>query len=195
MLARRPVRSLSLAERRSVMLALALTSKAEVILVEEPLVAIDPVLPRLVVDALHARGTESSIVVTTASPRDALRLANRIGVLTRGTFAPLDAALGNPKSGPEKGASMRVVVSAAHGRDGAALLASSLGASEVVKQLEVTTYASGASAISITGSDPALLGRAVTHSIATTGIDVDLVEPSTLSLDAVRAALAARGES
>ena len=84
-LARRRVRSLALEERRAVALAIALGStKAEVLLIEEPLALLDPVAPRMVVDALRARAASACVIVTTASPRDATRLADRLGVLTSG---------------------------------------------------------------------------------------------------------------
>ncbi|MDF2692118.1 MAG: transporter, ATP-binding protein, partial [Labilithrix sp.] len=99
-LARRRVRSLTVDERRSVALALALTStKVEAILIEEPLVAMDPVSPRLIGDVLRARAAAASVIVVTASPRDATRLADRLGVLTAGTYAPLPPELAHTSLG------------------------------------------------------------------------------------------------
>ena len=96
--------------------------------------------------------------------------------------------------GPEGGASIRVVVAPAHGKGGAAALAGILGGDDAVARVETATYAAPSEAVSVvvSGRDLARLSRAVTHAITTARVDVDLVEPSTLSLDAIRAALAAR---
>lgn len=188
LLGKRLVRSLSLGERRAVALALALTSEAQVLLFEEPLVAIDPVAYGLVIDALRARAASSCVVVTTASPRDAMRMADRFGVLTRGKYSPLDPKLGALSLGTEGRASMRIVVAPSAGRAGAAAIASALGTSEAVTHLEVSAYAptSPAMAIFVSGSNLAELSRAVTRAIASARVDVELVEPSALSLDALR---------
>lgn len=203
-LAQRRVRTLSHEERRAVALALALSSRADVILVDEPLVAIDPVSPRLVIDVLRARAESASVIVTTASPRDATRLADRLGVLTSahaagptGSYAELSPELAHASLGPGGGASMRIVVSASHGKSGAARLAGILGAVDTVTRVETSVYASpsGAAALVVSGRDLDLLAKAVTEAIATARVDVELVEPSTLSLDAIRLALAARAMS
>lgn len=186
-LARRSVLSLSLAERRAVALALALTSSAEVVLIEEPLAVVEPAAYGLLPDAVRARAASASVIVTTASPRDAMRLADKLGVLTRGSYSPVDPKLGDTKTGR---ASMRIVVAPAAGRAGAAAIASALGASDVVTHLEVSAYApsSGAVGVLVSGSNLAELSRVVTRAIASARVDVDLVEPSALSLDAIRAA-------
>lgn len=197
-LAPRRVRSLALEERRAVTLALAVSStKADVLLIEEPLARLDPVAPRLVVDALRARASSACVIVTTASPRDATRCADRLGILTSGVYAPLPPELAHMSLGPEGGASIRVVVAPAHGKSGAAALAGILGGADAVTRLETAAYAPRppAVAIVVAGRDLARLSRAVTRAIATTRVDVELVEPSTLSLDAIRAALAARTTS
>jgi ABC-2 type transport system ATP-binding protein len=196
-LARRNVRSLVLEERRAVALALALTSRAEVLLVDEPLVAIDPVAPRLVVDALRARAAASSVIVTTASARDATRLGDRLGVMTSGVYTALPPELAHTSLGPERSVSMRVVVCPSHGKAGAASLVGALSAADAVTRVDTSTYAapSGAVGVVVSGRDLTLLARAITHAIATTSVEIELVEPSTLSLDAIRAALAARAMS
>jgi len=196
-LARRRVRSLALEERRAVALAIAVGSKAEVLLIEEPLALLDPVAPRLVVDALRARAASACVIVTTASPRDATRLADRLGVLTSGIYSQLPPELAHMSLGPEGGASILVVVAPTHGKSGAAALAGILGGDDAVARVETATYAAPSEAVSVvvSGRDLARLSRAVTHAIATARVDVELVEASTLSLDAIRAALAARAMS
>ncbi len=194
-LAGRRVRSLAIEERRAVALAIALTSRADLLLVEEPLVSIEGVASSLVVDAIRARAASSCIVVTTASARDATRLADRLSVLTAGIYSVLPPELAHMSLGPEGGASMRVVVSSAAGRAGAAALVGILSGVDAVARVETSTYAGGAVAVIVSGRDLALLSAAVTHAIARARVDVELVEPSTLSLDAIRAALAARAMS
>lgn len=200
-LAERSVRSLAVEERRAVALAIAVTSaRSEVLLVDEPLAALDPVAPRLVVEALRRRAESASVIVTTASARDAVRLADRLGVLTAGTFTPLPSgseltALG---LGPYGIASVRIVVSASSGKAGAAALTGTLGADPAVDRVEAAAYGTAperAHAVIAAGRDQAALARAVTRAIATAGVDVDLVESSTPSLEAIRVALAAREAS
>lgn len=194
-LAGRRVRSLALEERRAVALAVALTSKAEVLLVEEPLVAMEGVASSLVVDAIRARAGAACVVVTTASPRDATRLADRLAVLTSGIFDVLPPELAHMSLGVEGSASIRVVVSPPAGKAGAAALVGVLSGADAVTRVETAAYAGGAVAVVATGRDLALLSAAVTQAIATARVDVELVEPSTLSLDAIRSALAARAMS
>ncbi|MBX3202567.1 MAG: ATP-binding cassette domain-containing protein [Labilithrix sp.] len=193
----RRVGSLAREERRAVALAIALGAKVDVLLLEEPLAWLDPVAPRLTIDALRARAASACVVVATASPRDATRLADELGVLTAGVYTPLPPALAYTSLGPEGGASIRIVVAPAQGKRGAAALAGVLGGDDAVLRVETSPFAAppGAVAVVVTGRDLALLARAVTSAIASTRVDVELVEPSTLSLDAIRAALAARAAS
>ncbi|HVJ89428.1 MAG TPA: hypothetical protein VM580_06455, partial [Labilithrix sp.] len=155
---------------------------------------LDPVAPRRVVDALRARAASSCVVVTTPSPRDAMQLADVLGVLASGTYTPIAPDFAHSAVGAQRMACIRVVVSPSHGKSGAAALARALGASAAVVRLETTDYAlpSGAVALVVSGPDLDRLSREVTHSIATERVDVELVEPSTSSLDALRAALSAR---
>lgn len=191
-LAGRRVVALAREERRAVALAIALGAKVEVLLIEEPLAWLDPVAPRLAIDALRARAASACVVVTTASPRDATRLADRLGVLTAGVYTPLPPELAYTSLGPEGGASIRIVVAPAQGRRGAAALAGVLGGDDAVLRVETAAFAAppGAVAVVAAGRDLALLARAATRAIAATRVEVELVEPSTLALDAIRAALA-----
>lgn len=183
LLAPRRVGSLSVGERRAVSLGLALSSSANLLLVEEPLAAIEPVATRLVVDAIRQRAKTAMIVVTTASPRDAMRLSDRIGVLTKGTYASLQ-----PGSA-DAGGSVRIVVAPSSGKAGAAAIAGDLSAREGVSRVEVSAFASSdAVSVFVSGSDMAHVAKAVTRAVATAGVEVQLVETSALSLDALRAA-------
>jgi ABC-type multidrug transport system ATPase subunit len=192
LLARRRVASLSVEERRAVTLAIALTStKSDVLLIEEPLVLLDAVAPRLVADALRARAASACVLVTSASARDVLLVADRFGVLTSGAFteAPAESELALLLGGAGA-ASMRIHVAPAQGRAGAAALAGLLGADNAVTRVETTSTAG----VIASGPDPIRLARAVTHALAAAKVEVELVEPNALSLEAIRAALAARSQ-
>ncbi|GEM_PF-1503468 len=195
-LAKRRASTLSLEERRTVSLAIALTSRADVLLVEEPLAALDPVASGFVIDALRARAANACVLVTTASARDATRAGDRLGLLTSGMFMPLAPEHAHVGVGADL-ASIRVLVSSAHGKAGAASLVGALSGHEAVLRVESSSAptTSGASVVTAFGRDLALLANAVTRAIATARVDVDLVEPSTLPLDAIRAAMAARAAS
>jgi ABC-type multidrug transport system ATPase subunit len=196
-LAGRRVATLSVAERRTVTLALALSSsRAEVLLVEEPLVALDPVAPRSVIDALHARSTSACVIVTTASARDGARLADRLGILAGGVYAPLAAEDVHVDVGIEERVAMRIVVAPSHGKSGAAALVAKLSEEAAVGSVDTSTYAgAGAVAIVANGHDLGALASAVTRAIGSGGVEVELVEPAARSLDAIRAALLARAVS
>lgn len=196
-MAGRRVRTLSLAERRTVALAIALSSsKVEVLLVEEPLLVLEPVAPRLVIDALRARGATATVIATTASVQDAALLADHLGVLTAGAYAPIareDAHVGLG----EAAASMRVVV-APSGRDaGAASLLAALSGDDAVAHVEAASFASpsGGAVVAVWGPALVPLSMAVTRAIARARVDVELVEPSAQSLASIRIAMAARAAS
>ncbi len=193
--ARRRVSALSIEERRTVALALALSSsKVEVILVEEPLLALDPVAPRLVMDAIRARAVAACVIVTTASARDAARLGDRLGVLTAGAYTPIQPEHVHVGAGKE-GARVQIVVSPSHGKSGVAAIVSALGGDEAVLHVETSSGRGGAGIVSVFGRDLTLLAKAVTRAIGSAGVDVDLIEPNTLALDAIRMAVAARAAS
>src|SRR5690606_33418552 len=108
-----------------------------------------------VVDALRRRAATASVLVTTASARDAVRLADRLAVLTTGTLsAPAPIAEAHGLLVPAGAASMRIVVSATSGRAGAAALASALGADEAVRRIEATPFAGDSAVLlTVTGDD------------------------------------------
>lgn len=174
-LARRTVKSLSAEERRTVSLALALTSKrVDVLLVEEPLGGLALAPPAKVAEALRARA--GTVIVTTASARDAALVAGTFGLLAAGKYR----ALADLR---EVAPSMRIVV-----RDRAAALIAALG--EEVTRVESRMLASGASVIHVTGSGD--LARVVTRAVASTDADVELVEPVAGPLEALRPRAGAR---
>ena len=72
----------------------------------------------------------------------------------------------------------------------AAGLVGALSADEAVASVDTAGFrsAGGAVALVVHGRDLSLLAKAVTRAIAETRVDVDLVQPSSLALDAIRAA-------
>jgi len=127
------------------------------------------------------------VIVTTASPRDAARVGDRIAVLTNGVLTSIEES--NTVS--TDAGSMLVIVSASQGREGAALLIAELGKDAAVSSVELGAFATGRStSLSVHGNDLAALAKAVTRAIASSKVNVDLVEPSIMPLDAIRAAIA-----
>lgn len=186
-LARRSTTSLSLDERRAVSLAIALASKAELVLIEEPL-ALLGIATRVATDAIRRRAKTSCVIVATASPRDATRVGDRIAVLTDGLLTPIEES--NTVS--SDAGSLVVVVSAAGGREAAATLISALGLDPAVSSVEMGAFAAGrATSLSVHGNDLGALAKAVTRAIAASRVDIDLIEPSILPLDAIRAQISA----
>lgn len=194
LLARRWVRSLTVEERRAVSLAIALSSKVEVILVEEPLAMLDPVAPRLVVDALRVRASDACIVATTASVRDAMHVTDRLGILTNGVYSPLDSDPARLELGPDAVRVVRFVISAVQGASSVPALMSALSAAPLVTRVDATLVRgdgeTAAVAVTVSGRDLLGVAKAITRAIASARVDVDLVEPNVLPLDAIRAALA-----
>lgn len=194
-LAKRRTNSLSPAETRGVALAIAASSSAQTLLVEEPLAMIEPTVPSRVVAALRARAaTGACVVVTTASVRDATRLADQLGVLTRGVYAPLPPALAHV--GPQ-GAGVRVIIApTVDARAHAAALVGALAEQAAVASIETGSAGphalhAASIAVHVRGPDLVALATAVTHAVAKTRIAVDAIETGVLPLDAIRVALAA----
>jgi ABC-type multidrug transport system ATPase subunit len=182
-LARRPVRTLSHEERRAVAIAIALSSEADVVLLEEPLLAIDPVAPSLVIEALRSRvedqkKTDRLVIVTTASARDATRLGDRMGRLSAGVYTSITNDDGWTRGGPAR---MRVVTTSNAGPLVAAITADDevRGISHVATTVLGADSTSGprAAVITISGPDMATLARALTRAIASSGAAVELIEP------------------
>jgi ABC-type multidrug transport system ATPase subunit len=185
-LANRRTSSLSVDERRAVVLAIALGSKAELVLIEEPLAFLG-IATRVAADAIRERAKTSCVIVTTSSPRDATRVGDRIAVLADGVLTPIEES--NTVS--SDAGSLVVVVSASQGREGAATLISALGREEAVSSVEMGAFAAGrATSLSIHGHDLGALAKAVTRAIAESKVNIDLIEPSILPLDAIRAQIA-----
>jgi len=195
-LAKRKVKTLSPGEARAVAIAIAATSAAKVIAIEEPLAWLEPTAPSRVVEVLRARAASGTpIVVTTSSVRDATRIADELAVLTQGVLTPLPPALAHV--GPA-GARLRVIVpSPSEGAPAPAALVGALAAEAAIASVETHVFATPtpdakpASAIVVSGKELVALASAVNRAIAQTGVVVEAIESAVLPLDAIRAALVA----
>lgn len=194
-LAKRRTNALSPVEARGVALALALSSSAQTLLVEEPLAMIEPTVPSRVIAALRARAAAGAcIVITTASVRDATRTADELAVLTRGVYAALPPALAHVG---REGAGIRIVIApTADARAHATALVGALADHASIASIDTgSTGPHGLRAPSIAvhvrGPDLVALATAVTQAIAKTRVAVDAIETGVMPLDAIRATLAA----
>ena len=194
-LAKRRAGSLSPVEARGVALAIALSSTAQTLLVEEPLAMIEPTVPSRVVAALRARAAAGAcILLTTASVRDATRTADQLAVLTRGVHSPLLPALAHVGA---QGAGIRVVIApTVDARAHATALVGALAEHAAIASIEAGSsgpHGLHNPSISVHARGPELvaLATAVTKAIAKTRIAVDAIETGVMPLDAIRATLAA----
>lgn len=191
-LANRRVRSLSAGEARAVALAIALTAKTPILLVDEPLAGLDASAPARVIEALRARAaTGAAVVVTTASVRDATRVADQLGVLTRGVFSHLPPSLAHAGHGAAK---LRVVLAVSMPSEIAPFVAA-LSEETAIAGVETAPFAAtrtlhAAVSVVVSGNDLLTLARAVGAAAARTGAKVEAIESAVMPLDAIRAAIA-----
>jgi len=188
-LADRPVKSLSPGERRAVALAIALSSRAPVLLLDEPLAALDPVAPSALVEAIRARAASAAVVVTTASVRDATRIGDQLALLTQGAFTHLPPSLAHAGPG---GARVRVVVA-----EGVAAFTAALVAEPAVSNVDSAGFAASpreggppARVLVVSGSELLAVARAVASVATRTSARVESIESAVLPLDVIRAAAA-----
>ena len=169
-LAARRVGSLTLGEARAVAMAEALTSKARVLLLEEPYV-VDPRAVGMLADLLQARAKAGACVVFgTASVRDAADLGDDQLIFDRGVLVQAFSAEGAAL--PERDAAARSRVSrpvrmALKVSDTSRVLAQ-LSGEPAVLSVESTS-----ASIVITGTDATELAAAVGRAVL--AADVDLV--------------------
>ncbi len=187
-LASRRARSLSAGESRAVSLALALSSKASVLLVDEPLVGLDGSAPARVTEALRARATAgAAVIVTTSSVRDATRLGDQLGVLTRGVYANLPASRAHVGA---SGAKLRVVIGAESATDVAPFVAA-LAREAAIGSVETSTYVGtrilhAAVAVVVSGAELLEVARAVASAAAQSEAKVLAIESAVQSLASLR---------
>jgi ABC-2 type transport system ATP-binding protein len=190
-LAARPSSSLTRAEARAVQLALAVRAQADVLLLEEPLTGLEPPAAGRAVAELRALASTTSIVLTTASVRDATQLADRVLLLTRGRLAePPPATL------HAFGGHASVVAVVAGEPDVTDAFVRALERMSVVTDVTATRYA-GASArapstaVTAHGREPRALAEAVMRAAAATSAPIEAISTAASSLDALRGSLSA----
>lgn len=175
-LASRSCRTLTSSEARSVLLALALTSPSPVVLVEEPLSGLEPAAASRALEAIRARATAgASIIVTTASVRDATRLGDRLAIMTAGVLGPVHAAQPHVVGDVAR---IRLLLPA--DARPAALVAA------LADEADVGSVETAARALVVAGKDLVAIASAITRAVAATGVDVEAIEPQVTSLDLLR---------
>ncbi len=173
--------SLTLPETRAVALVEAVTSTSRVLLLEEPLVDLDPRAGASLASILRARAEGgASIVVSTSSPRDALDLSLEQWVLDRGrlvaTRRATDAAM---LSAPAR-THLRVVVQGA--REGARTLLAALASEPHFAEIETD-----GEALLLRGTDAAAMAESVSLAALATGVELEVVRLEAPTLDEIRA--------
>jgi ABC-type multidrug transport system ATPase subunit len=173
----RSVRSLSRSERRALMLALALTSSSlDVLLVEEPLLAIEPLLPSLVVEALRSRGATVPVFVSSASARDVRRMADVQGAMSQGRFVRLPQHVTVESLSATLPATVHVVLTPPHGKQEASELSAMLNADPNITRVETHAVQGASASLLVSGMDRARLSHSLTLAIARSRVDVELIE-------------------
>jgi ABC-2 type transport system ATP-binding protein len=174
-LERRLVRSLSRAEARAVALAEALTSaRARVLLIEEPLVGIEPHVGARVVQAMRAKAAQASaIVFSTGSLRDAGAIADDWVALRDGAVTRDETAV---SGGPARPSLVLVTTDPASAR----ALVAHLTQEPDVGGIEYTaggagearSFAHAAEVVRLEGHDPIALANAAARAVAAAGVEV-----------------------
>jgi ABC-type multidrug transport system ATPase subunit len=179
-LARRPVRTLTPDEARGVALVEAITSQAQVLLVEEPFAALDPRAASAVAAALRGRAREGAcVIVSTASVRDALDLADEVLTFDRGALVRRAPVTDPLATSGIRGAAMRAVVS-----DARALLAA------LAHEPACEAAAAEAGAVVASGADVIALADAIARAVLRAGVTLDALHADVRPLPELRAAIA-----
>ncbi|MCL2723779.1 MAG: ATP-binding cassette domain-containing protein [Polyangiaceae bacterium] len=178
-LAKRRSITLSPEETKAVALALALTSEsASVLLLDEPLSGLAAQAAARAAMTIRSRAASACMMITTASVRDATKLADQLSLLTRGMLAPLPPALAHVG---HAGAFLRVVVAGDGLSDLARALADEPGVTSVTEKAFVLVVA---------GPNLLEIARAVASASARTRVDLEVIEPVVLPIEIVCASLA-----
>ena len=181
-LAGRKTHSLSAEEARAVLIAEAVTSKARVILIDEPRVDVDPRASRALPLRLRERADEGVIVVFgTSSPRDALDLASDAWVFSLGrlvgTASAIDPAILLAPTEP----TLRVVST-----DARKLLAA------LSQEPHFAHIVLDQDALILTGIDPTAMAAAVARASLATGAELESMRIDAPALEELRGAAARR---
>jgi ABC-2 type transport system ATP-binding protein len=181
-LADRYTHTLSAPEARAVLLAEALTSKARVLLIDEPLVEVDPRVAGPLVVALRQRAAEgATLVLATSSPRDALELSNAQWILSGGRLAGAMHATDTPLLAAGAEPRLRVVA-----RDARALLAALAG------EPQFSGVLLDGDAIFVSGTDPAAMAAAISRAALASGVEIEAMHVEAPRLEELRAAASRR---
>jgi len=181
-LADRWTHSLSPAETRAVLIAEAVTSKARVLLLDEPRVDIDPRASRALPAKLRERSADGAIVVLgTSSPRDALDLANDAWVLSLGRLVGAAGATDPAILLAAAEPTLRVVSSDAR------KLLSALSGEPHFAGIELDQ-----NALILKGIDPTAMAEAVARAALSTGVELEAMRVDAPYLEELRAAAARR---
>jgi ABC-type multidrug transport system ATPase subunit len=173
----RSIRSLSRSERRALMLALGLTSSSrDVLLVEEPLLAIEPLSLSVVVESLRSRGQSVPVLVSSASARDLRRMADVNAAMSHGRFASLPHPLTVESLGAMLPATVHVVLTPPHGKHEAAELSALLNADPHITRVETHAVQGSSASLVVSGTERARLSQSLTLAIARARVDVELIE-------------------
>ncbi len=171
------VRTLARTERRALMLALALSSpSSDVLLIDEPLLEIDPLAPAVLIDALRAKSRSCAVLVSSASARALHPLADRLGALSKGRFALLPPGTGVESLAAALPAVVRVVLTPPHGKLEASELAAILAADPWVTRVETDAGRGATASVLVSGDERRGLSHSITRAIAQARIDVELIE-------------------
>jgi len=174
--------SLTLAETRAVALAEAVTSTARVLLLDEPLVELDPRASADLASVLRNRAESgAAIIIGTSSPRDALDLSEEQWVLDRGrivaTTRATDASMlsASPKS------RLRVFAR------GARALLGALASEPPFAEIEMD-----GEALVLGGTDVAAMAESVSRAALAAGVELEVMRLEAPTLDELRAAATRR---
>jgi ABC-type multidrug transport system ATPase subunit len=177
-LADRWTHSLALPEARAVLLAEAVTSRARVVLVDEPRMEMDPRAERALATVLRecAAGGRA-VVLSTSSPRDATDLSSSLWVFSvgrlMGTTHATDAAIL-----PAGAHRMRVVANDARRLLGA------LAGEPIFARVELDQEV-----LILTGSDPMTMAGAVARAALAVDVELHAMRLDTPALDGMRRAV------
>jgi ABC-2 type transport system ATP-binding protein len=174
--------SLSAAEARAVLIAEAVTSKARVVLIDEPRVDVDPRASRALPARLRERAEDGAILVFgTSSPRDALDLTNDAWVFSLGrlvgTASATDPAILLAATEP----TLRVVSS-----DARKLL------SALTKEPHFANVLLDQETLILTGIDPTAMAAAVARAALVAEVELEAMRIDAPQLEELRGAAARR---
>jgi putative ABC transport system ATP-binding protein len=178
-LADRWTHSLTLPEARAVLLAEAVTSRARVVLVDEPRMEMDPRAERALATVLRecAAGGRA-VVLSTSSPRDATDLSSSLWVFSVGRLMGTAHATDATTILPAAANRMRVVANDARRLLGA------VAAEPIFARVELDQEV-----LILTGTDPMTMAGAVARAALAVGVELHAMRLDSPELDGMRRAL------